>query len=471
MSKYAPLVVHLRAQQGSSVTMTFQQIDHLVGGLPRSARNHEAWWANSRTEDSHTWAHQWLAAGWERGALDLVNGVVTFDRVSPAPEQSRQYWWVNHKQTSRVELEGGYIWSPTEKKGGVRNQAYINLTLVQPGDIVFSYADTLIKAIGVAKSCSSGAPKPSGYGSAGEGWDAVGWQVPIAWTHLDTPIRPKDHLPRIVPLLPEKYSPLQKSGNGNQSIYLAGISSELGNLLLRLAGKSASKIKNLADSYASGNKPGSGLDRLSAALLRQVTALHVWKAVQDIRDGVEVPGFGPSTDYDLLVDSEVRLPPKAVFGLAATRALGFQVQPKHFTAGADSPCFSILEDAGFMIIPKGEAVPADPQLSYEDRVWTEGRAKLVTHLKKERAYGLAKAKKDHFRSEHGHLFCERCKLNPIETYGESGESCIEVHHHAVHVAHMTENHRTELEELQCLCANCHRVEHRLLKQGRSLLNL
>lgn len=389
-------------------------------------------------------------------------------QIMPKNEQAKhgKYWWVNHKQTSRVEHDGGYIWSPTEKKGGVRNQAYINLTLVRPGDIVVSYADTVIKAIGVAKGSYVDAPKPAGYGLAGETWKDVGWQVPIAWIHLGTPIRPKEHLVRIVPLLPEKYSPLQKNGDGNQSIYLAGISTELGSLVLGLAGEFASKITRLADTYAVGNKPGKGMDRLSAELLRQVRALHVWEAVQDIRDGTEVPGFGPSTDYDLMVDSEIRLPPNAVFGLAATRALGFQVQPKHFTAGVDSTCFEILEDAGFLIVPKGEAAPAtDPQFSYDDHIWAEGRVKLVTHLKKERASGLAKAKKEHFRSEHGHLFCERCKLDPTDTYGEVGEACIEVHHHDVHVAHMPENHRTELKELQCLCANCHRVVHRQLKQG------
>ena len=45
-----------------------------------------------------------------------------------------------------------------------------------------------------------------------------------------------------------------------------------------------------------------------------------------------------------------------------------------------------------------------------------------------------------------------------------GPACIEVHHQAVQVENMAEAHQTKLEDLQCLCANCHRVEHRLLKQ-------
>jgi predicted HNH restriction endonuclease len=55
-------------------------------------------------------------------------------------------------------------------------------------------------------------------------------------------------------------------------------------------------------------------------------------------------------------------------------------------------------------------------------------------------------------------------MDPVEAYGgEHGEACIEVHHHSVHIVDMVEEHRTKLEDLQCLCANCHRVVHRLLK--------
>src|SRR5262249_8686130 len=48
------------------------------------------------------------------------------------------------------------------------------------------------------------------------------------------PLRPKDHLSRIRPLLPAKYSPLQETGDGLQSVYLASLSPDLGGLLLEL---------------------------------------------------------------------------------------------------------------------------------------------------------------------------------------------------------------------------------------------
>ncbi|WP_324035135.1 HNH endonuclease [Aeromonas caviae] len=147
------------------------------------------------------------------------------------------FWWVNHKQTYSAEVGGGYIWSPKTNRNGSKNQTYINLTLTQPGDVVISYAGGLIKAIGLVAAPCSEKSKPSEFGSAGDSWSDTGWEVRIHWELLEKPIRPKDHMELIAPLLPSKNSPLQPNGNGNQSCYLAGISNELGNLLLSLANR------------------------------------------------------------------------------------------------------------------------------------------------------------------------------------------------------------------------------------------
>lgn len=145
------------------------------------------------------------------------------------------FWWVNHKQTYGAEVRGGYIWSPKTNRNGSKNQTYINLTLTQPGDVVISYAGGLIKAIGLVAAPCCEKSKPSEFGSAGDSWSETGWEVRIDWELLEKPIRPKDHLELIAPLLPLKNSPLRATGDGNQSCYLAGISNELGDLLLSLA--------------------------------------------------------------------------------------------------------------------------------------------------------------------------------------------------------------------------------------------
>ena len=212
-------------------------------------------------------------------------------------------------------------------------------------------------------------------------------------------------------------------------------------------------------------------ERLPAETFRVVTAEHVWNAVEKLHQPNFRHAYGPSIDFDLITNAEERFPPKAVFGLAATEALGYEILPKHFSGGRGTPCFRILEGAGFTIVAKGEeSRPIDVPESPDDRSWTEGKPRLIAHLRRERASGLAQAKKDWFVRTHGKLLCERCGMDPVATYdGAHGAACIEVHHHAVQVEEMPEGHRTRLEDLQCLCANCHRVEHRRLKLASNKL--
>jgi putative restriction endonuclease len=144
------------------------------------------------------------------------------------------YWWVNHKQTRNHEVRGGYLWSPIQNTNGARNQSYDNMALVQPGDIVFSYADGLLGAIGQVVESAAAAPKPTEFGSVGDYWSNEGWLVDVQFSEATAPIRPRDHIAGIGPLLPPIYSPIQANGKGNQGIYLAAISDALGELLIRL---------------------------------------------------------------------------------------------------------------------------------------------------------------------------------------------------------------------------------------------
>jgi hypothetical protein len=148
-----------------------------------------------------------------------------------------KYWWVNQNKTYNHEVGGGYLWSPKKRRNNAKNKFYDNMLEVVPGDIVLSFADTYIKAIGLATSTGYSSPKPKIFGEAGANWSEDGWRVDVEFTFVDKPIRPKDHMQLITPMLPEKYSPLQLNGSGQQVVYLAAISNELGSLLVRLSGE------------------------------------------------------------------------------------------------------------------------------------------------------------------------------------------------------------------------------------------
>lgn len=146
-----------------------------------------------------------------------------------------RFWWVNQNQTFRQEVDGGYIWSPKRNANGHRNPFYDSMREVAPGDIIFSFCDTLIKAIGIARSYCIEAPKPSEFGSAGPNWGEVGWRVQIEWKTLIHQIRPKQHIELLRSLLPERYSPLRDTGDGLQGVYLTELINQfpmaLGNLI------------------------------------------------------------------------------------------------------------------------------------------------------------------------------------------------------------------------------------------------
>jgi putative restriction endonuclease len=145
-----------------------------------------------------------------------------------------RHWWVNQNQTYEFEVPCGFLWSPKTRADGGRNYFYECMQEVQPGDLIFSYCDTFIKAIGVVQRAAVTSPKPD-FRNAGSNWANEGWYVEVEFSELASPIKPKDYIEQIAPLLSDKYAPLQANGNGLQGVYLTEISQELSNLLILLS--------------------------------------------------------------------------------------------------------------------------------------------------------------------------------------------------------------------------------------------
>src|SRR5688572_1944454 len=147
-----------------------------------------------------------------------------------------RYWWVNQNQTHREEVPGSFMWSPKQNANGARNQFYENMREVSPGDVVFSFYGTRIQKFGVLTGRAETGPKPD-FGSVGSNWAREGWFVPVGYCSLDNPIRPKDHIAVLRPFLPSRYSPLQETGDGLQSVYLAEVPQTLADALIGLIGQ------------------------------------------------------------------------------------------------------------------------------------------------------------------------------------------------------------------------------------------
>lgn len=88
----------------------------------------------------------------------------------------------------------------------------------------------------------------------------------------------------------------------------------------------------------------------------------------------------------------------------------------------------------------------------------EGRLLTRLHTYRERAKGLAKAKRLEVLKHGGKLDCEVCNLDFIDIYGSHADAVMEVHHR-LPLSALPAERRTKLSDLAVVCANCHRVIH------------
>lgn len=144
------------------------------------------------------------------------------------PSRMTKYWWVNHNQTARQEIDGQYLWSPKAERNGARSEFYNNMRRAAPGDIVLSFSAQTIRYVGRVAEFAFTAPKPAEFGNIGTYWSDEGWLLPVFWTPLSSPVRPRALIETLRPVLPTRYSPINPaSGVGNQKAYLTAIPEEV----------------------------------------------------------------------------------------------------------------------------------------------------------------------------------------------------------------------------------------------------
>jgi hypothetical protein len=205
-----------------------------------------------------------------------------------------RYWWVSQNQTFEHEIRGGYLWSPKLKRDGTLNHYYETMREVSYGDIVFSFNDQKIMAMGIAQGPAYTCPKPTEFGTAGAKWDEIGWRVDVNFSILNHPIQPRSHMGLLRALLPERYSPLQANGTGNQ-LYLTEISELFAHALVGLIGPEAEAILPKAIAGILGRGELLDFDLGRAELLKK------WDEVQE--EKVQKDDTIPETEREQVIQS------------------------------------------------------------------------------------------------------------------------------------------------------------------------
>jgi hypothetical protein len=91
MSKYEPLSQFLASSKTTLRRLSFAEVESVLGfKLPKSAYQHQAWWANNPTGHSHSLA--WIQAGWRTQDVDIAGRKVTFhrDHIDPPLRSSEK---------------------------------------------------------------------------------------------------------------------------------------------------------------------------------------------------------------------------------------------------------------------------------------------------------------------------------------------------------------------------------------------
>jgi hypothetical protein len=79
MGKYSPLADFLLAQQRDEISITFAEIERIIGSpLPRSHR-YRAWWSNNSFNSVMT--KVWLDAGFQSAEVDMKRRKLVFRKI------------------------------------------------------------------------------------------------------------------------------------------------------------------------------------------------------------------------------------------------------------------------------------------------------------------------------------------------------------------------------------------------------
>lgn len=128
MSRYVQLTQHLLENPNAQFILSFDALDKVIlGGLPASARQYHAWWANNAASQPH--AKYWLDAGL-RATPNFKHGFVVFTNDA-ALETSELAASVVDESTQQELTE--YVESSLSLERDLEDQIVNHLDVLEPG--------------------------------------------------------------------------------------------------------------------------------------------------------------------------------------------------------------------------------------------------------------------------------------------------------------------------------------------------
>lgn len=105
MGKYSKLGKYLNSSSSDRLNLSFKDVENILGfNLPKSAKEYQAWWANSGHSHTHA-IDGWLSMGW-RTEVDLDNQVVIFtQREHIGKVQHTEIKAASNTDTNAAEFE------------------------------------------------------------------------------------------------------------------------------------------------------------------------------------------------------------------------------------------------------------------------------------------------------------------------------------------------------------------------------
>ena len=145
------------------------------------------------------------------------------------------YFWATDGLGNNTKTQEGFISSPKLTRDGKKLHFYETLREVKQGDIIFAFAHKHMISIGIAQSGANSAEIPD-YRTKKNTVD--GWKIDVRFKRISEKhqISPSEYFGELKSDLSDKYSPLDKNGNGCNNAYFTRISENLKNKLVGLIG-------------------------------------------------------------------------------------------------------------------------------------------------------------------------------------------------------------------------------------------